>query len=162
MLSSIFMESIAMQTKAVKLIAHRGNLSGPNSIAENTLSTITNCLVQGFDVEIDVRLQHGNLYLGHDQPQEEVSIDFLKTYSAKLWIHCKCVDSLNQLLTYKELNCFYHDIDDCTLTSHNYIWTFPRKRTTERSVIVAANFEETMSNLLADIYGICTDFGGCI
>ena len=39
----------------MKIIAHRANLSGPNSKNENKLSSIKKCIDLGYDVEIDIR-----------------------------------------------------------------------------------------------------------
>ena len=44
----------------MKLIAHRGNLSGPDRERENTTDTIRKALEEGFDVELDVRLSKDN------------------------------------------------------------------------------------------------------
>ena len=37
----------------MKLISHRGNLSGPIPESENNPSYITNAINKGFDVEVD-------------------------------------------------------------------------------------------------------------
>ena len=36
----------------------------------------------------------------------------------------------------KNVECFFHDSDDCVLTSKNNIWTFPGKHLTEKSICV--------------------------
>ena len=38
----------------MRLIAHRGNLNGPNPLTENDPTRITYCIEEGYDVEIDV------------------------------------------------------------------------------------------------------------
>jgi hypothetical protein len=145
-----------------KVVAHRANLYGSDSSRENRVFAIQECLVKGFDVEIDVRLHELSLFLGHDTQQEAIDINFLKYYSSSLWVHCKCVNSLVYLLEFPEVNCFFHDDDDVTLTSHNFIWTYPRKQFTTRSVIVATTLEDSRIHLNSGVYGICTDFGGII
>tara|TARA_B100000287_G_scaffold109810_1_gene102162 strand:+ start:1319 stop:1624 length:306 start_codon:yes stop_codon:yes gene_type:complete len=54
----------------MRLIAHRGNLNGPNPLVENDPQRITYCIDEGYDVEIDVRYDHHTnmLWLGHDEP----------------------------------------------------------------------------------------------
>ena len=49
-------------------IAHRGNLYGPDPERENTIEVISEALALGYDVEIDIWLVDGKLYLGHDEP----------------------------------------------------------------------------------------------
>ena len=39
----------------MKLIAHKGNVNGPDSSKENTPAQIEWCIDNGYDVEIDVR-----------------------------------------------------------------------------------------------------------
>jgi glycerophosphoryl diester phosphodiesterase len=59
------------------LISHRGNLIGPNPLKENSLQYIQEALDKGFDVEIDIWLNDGVFYLGHDAIQYEVTLDWL-------------------------------------------------------------------------------------
>ena len=51
----------------MKLIAHKGNVNGPDSSKENTPAQIEWCIDNGYDVEIDVRYNSENdkFYLGH-------------------------------------------------------------------------------------------------
>ena len=58
-------------------ISHRGNLSGPNPKLENSINYINEALKK-FDVEIDLWFHQRKFYLGHDMPQYEVDINFLK------------------------------------------------------------------------------------
>lgn len=56
----------------MKLIAHRGNTLGPDSANENKLYYITKALRDGFDVEVDVRIEtyainNYKVWLGHDR-----------------------------------------------------------------------------------------------
>lgn len=142
-----------------RIICHRANLYGPDPKRENTLSSIQECLDLGRDVEVDVRIYGNQLYFGHDEPQEKVPLDFLTTFSERLWIHCKCIDSLFNLITYGDLNIFFHDHDDVTLTSKNYLWTYPKKQITTRSIIVALTEEDTRYYINQRLFGVCTDFG---
>ena len=58
------------------LISHRGNLSGPNPNRENSKEYILEALDKGYSVEIDVWLVKDKIYLGHDNPEYEINIDF--------------------------------------------------------------------------------------
>lgn len=110
------------------LISHRGNINGKNIEMENNPSFIENALNLGYDVEIDVWYIDGVLFLGHDKPQYEVSLEWLELRSPSLWIHCKDMNSLSYFNEYSntksnQFNYFSHDVDMGVLTSHNYIWS---------------------------------------
>ena len=75
-----------------------------------------------------------------------------------LWIHCKNFDVLNYLISEQNnLNFFWHENDDYTLTSKNYIWTYPSKHFFENSVLVYLESDFKISEN-QKIYGICTDY----
>jgi hypothetical protein len=140
----------------MKIIAHRGNLYGPNPDKENRPHYIMEALNKGFDCEIDVRYINNKWFLGHDTPDYEIIIDFLLENSDKLWIHCKNIGALHKLLEYPQLNIFWHQEDDFTLTSKGYIWTFPGKEITERSIAVMP--EWTKKEIPENAFGVCSDF----
>jgi len=54
-----------------------------------------------------------------------------------------------------DINYFWHQTDDFTLTSRGYIWTYPKKEYFEKSVIV--NLDESVPKNLK-VYGICSDY----
>ena len=110
------------------LISHRGNLEGKNTERENHPDYIDEAISKGYDVEIDVWYEDGKLLLGHDEPQYEVSLEWLENRSPSLWIHCKNMDALSYFNEYgdtksSQFNYFSHDVDMGVLTSHNYIWS---------------------------------------
>jgi hypothetical protein len=110
------------------LISHRGNVDGKNTPMENHPSYIDIALNLGYDVEIDVWYIDGKLWLGHDEPQYEVSLEWLELRSPSLWIHSKDMNSLSYFNEYSnkvssQFNYFSHDVDMGVLTSHNYIWS---------------------------------------
>ena len=59
------------------LIAHRGNITGPNPEKENHPEYIDKAIACGYDVEVDVWDVSGKLVLGHDVPQYEIDMNFL-------------------------------------------------------------------------------------
>jgi glycerophosphoryl diester phosphodiesterase len=151
----------------MKLIAHRGNINGPNKELENTEEYIISAIKQGFYAEIDVWLYNDLLYLGHDKLENITSLKFLQEYSEKLYIHCKNINALNYLIKFKELNLFFHNTDDATLTRNGEIWTYPSKQLFENSICVMPewnihNLEEIKEKLKElykyDIIGICSDY----
>ena len=62
----------------MKIISHRGNVRGAIPDRENRPSYIDCAIGNGYDVEIDVRLIAGQLWLGHDEPQYKVEHSWLQ------------------------------------------------------------------------------------
>lgn len=140
----------------MKFIAHRGNISGININKENTIDYIISALNQDFEVEIDLWYENGIYYLGHDEPKNKISLSFIGLTAEYLWCHAKTVDTLNELLKYPNINCFFHQTDDVTLTSHKYMWTFPEKPLSERSILLKFVKDEKYI-IPINIVGICSD-----
>jgi hypothetical protein len=138
-------------------IAHRGNLKGPNPKKENRPTYLLEAISNGFFVETDLWvLKNNDLYLGHDKPQYKITINFLLGIKNKLFCHCKNIKALQFLLkNYPEIECFYHDIDDCVLTSKNNIWTSPGKELYPSSICV---MPERVGQIPHDCLGVCTDY----
>lgn len=141
----------------MKIISHRANLSGPNSAihGENHPNSIEHVLSLGYDVEIDVSFVYNTFYLGHHSLEYSIDIDFLK--KSGLWVHCKNIQAFNKLIK-ENIHCFFHDVDDCTLTSEKYIWTFPKKYIPLTDISVAVLPEKVPEWDLSVCYGICTDY----
>jgi hypothetical protein len=141
-------------------IAHRGNTRGPSS-RENHPFYIEEAIFLGFDVEVDVRLVNGELWLGHDNPEYMTSENFLSRYKDKLWIHCKNLEALNYFLSLgKDYKYFWHENDDHTLTSNGLVWTYPGKEITPYSIIVVQ--EKGLPDKYKNAFGICSDYVGII
>jgi hypothetical protein len=148
----------------VRLIAHRGNIEGPNSLEENRPEYIDTAIELGYDVEIDIRydIVDDRFYLGHDDPQYVVTSYWLAKRMDKLWIHCKNIEALYHFVSKTGgYNYFWHQQDDFTLTSKNYIWTYPGKSYTSKSVIVMPEWklEQDFDSLrVYNCFGVCSDF----
>jgi hypothetical protein len=140
----------------MKFIAHRGNVDGRHPRKENSFEHINSALDKGFDVEADVWFINGSYYSGHDSPNNDISLTFLLMNAGRLWCHAKDVWTLNELLKYDQINCFFHQGDDCTLTSHGHIWTYPGKPLTERSILLKFERDEDFT-IQEKITGICSD-----
>lgn len=151
----------------MKFISHRGNINGPNPDKENHPDYILATLKSGYDVEIDVWIIDKKIVLGHDKPQYEylnltkykdnVFVDYLTIHYGypSLWTHCKNFEALNKLPQY--MNKFYHDHDDFTLTSQNFIWTYPNNLPLGKKSI-AVMPEKVPGWDLSKAYGICSDY----
>lgn len=147
----------------MKLIAHRGNLTGPNPIRENSIDYIEEAISKGFEVEIDLRVENNQCYLGHDDPQYFVTMEWLEKYKDVFWIHCKNREALEKMLnSVVKFNYFWHQEDDFTLTSKNYVWTYPGKTHTKMSVIVMPEWNKKLEELYKlkeyNCYAICSDY----
>lgn len=139
------------------LIAHRGLISGPNNKNENRPEHIIEVLNAGYDVEIDFWINDTEFYLGHDSPQYKISRKFLEVDN--LWIHAKNLSALLWLTT-TDFNYFWHQSDDFTLTSKGFIWTYPGKELTSRSIAVMPEWKEVNLSLIKSYtcFGVCSDY----
>ena len=133
-------------------ISHRGNTTGPDKKSENSPEYINHALGLGYNVEIDVWLIDQQFYLGHDDAQYPVDLEFLK--NKRLWCHAKNYEAL--LYMKKEgIHCFWHEQDKVTLTTEGFIWTYPGNQPLKDSIAVMPerNDEEIKSCL-----GVCSDY----
>ena len=141
----------------MKIICHRGNLSGPNPEKENQPEYIDIAIKSGFDTEVDIWSSYGVLYLGHDTPQYKIDIEWLTERKDKLWIHCKNLEAVDFLLDMcMDFHLFWHQNDDLTLTSFNYRWTYPGKKLGKKSIAVIPELETDWN--FSEAYAVCTDF----
>lgn len=141
------------------LISHRGNINGLMPDLENSPSYIDSAINQGYDVEMDVRLIDGKLYLGHDNPQYNVSFAWLLDRKNNLWVHCKNFDALS-LLIHSDLRIFYHQKENHTIINAcNLIWSHELSEANEDSIIPLLSKEDiTRQPIPKNVYGICSDF----
>lgn len=135
------------------LISHRGNINGKTE-RENSPEYIDSAIELGYDVEIDVWFVDNKLWLGHDKPNYMIDIQWITNRADKLWVHCKNHDGIEHLYQ-TDLNYFWHDVDDMTITSHGFIWAHPKIQPLKNSIAVMPdNFNWDLSNCM----GICSDY----
>lgn len=145
----------------MRIIAHRGNLHGPNPELENRDDYVMKAIDAGFEVEIDVWYVDDRFWLGHDEPRYEVGHEFIRHRC--LWCHAKTVETFDALLEYRyrAVTCFFHQNDDVTLTSNGFLWTYPGKPLTKLSICVLPG--EDLSPLTSvEVAGVCTDYPAAI
>ena len=135
----------------MKFISHRGNINGKNLELENNPTYIKEAIKKGYDVEIDVWFID-TFYLGHDKPEYKVTKNFLK--NNKLWCHAKNLLALENLQKLKT-KYFWHQEDDYTLTSNGFIWTYPGKKLSKKSICVLPELKKI--RIPKHISGICSD-----
>ena len=141
----------------IKLIAHRGLYNGPDKTLENRPEQILESLDLGFDAEIDLWVEKDKFYLGHDLPQYEIHPRFLE--QPELWIHAKNLNALYYLST-TNFKYFWHQEDDRVITSNGYIWTYPDKELTDRSIRLMPEWRDPELKTILDYncYAICSDY----
>lgn len=141
------------------LIAHRGNILGPNPDRENSPDYIKEALDQGYHVEIDVWKIDDKFVLGHDKPQYEVKAKYLN--NKYFWLHAKNIEAVSYLnaqsVISNFINCFYHDTDDCVLTSQKWLWVYPgRLIVGPRAIAVMPERVDGWD--ISKATGVCSDY----
>jgi hypothetical protein len=124
---------------------------------ENEPTYIDLAISKGYDVEIDVWFKDNMLWLGHDRPDYGVEFRWFRDRISKLWIHCKNIEALKYFKSCGyEVNYFWHQQDDITITSAGYFWTYPGKQLTENSIACMPEISEFDNLELA--FGVCSDY----
>lgn len=140
------------------LIAHRGNISGPNPEKENHPDYLFDAMRRGYHVEVDVWYLDKKWYLGHDSPQYNIDFDTMLELlcDQTIW-HAKNSEALEQLVHDEiALHYFWHNIDDYTLTSERIPWVYPGKRLFPGAIAVLP--ERGYVGELHYCHGICSDY----
>jgi len=141
----------------MKFISHRGNIDGPEPEKENHPDYIRDALKKKFDVEIDIWLKNEKLYLGHNEPQYEIDVEFLK--NPHFWCHAKNTEALGLMRQHADIHCFWHQDDDYTLTSRGFIWVYPGKLLVSKCIAVKPESRYS-DDALSMCSGICSDIIG--
>lgn len=141
------------------LISHRGNIREILPERENHPDYIDEAIDQGYGVEMDVRLIGGQLYLGHDEPQYLVNVDWLVARNKHLWIHTKNFAALSYLIN-RDVRTFYHQKENHTIINNcNLIWSHELSEADENSIIPLISKEDIARQPIpTNVYGICSDF----
>ena len=138
-------------------ISHRGNINGPDPENENTIGSISLAIQRGYSVEIDTWVIDGKIYFGHDKPITLINESVIDKIGDRGWFHCKNLEALTFLSKFKDINYFYHNNDDYTLTNKNYIWTYPGKEISKNCIMVNLSMPN-LNNLNVWPAGICSDY----
>ncbi len=135
------------------IIAHRGNTEGSRPEYENKPDYILSALRLGFNVEVDVWCEGGELYLGHDEPETLISAEFLS--DDRFWCHAKNVEAFHELHKLG-IHCFFIDNDSMTVTSRGIPYVYASFPTTKHSVIIMPEWGGHWPR--TEVYGIVTDY----
>jgi len=139
----------------MKVYAHRANQNGSNINLENTKIATWNCFNKGYNVELDIRLKDGKLYLGHDEPKDEIVREFLE--DSRILAHAKTWQTFEYLLRYKQIHSFFQSLDDVSITSQGYrIWHQNSGKCRDfgnKDIVVDLDWSTT-----CEAYGIITNY----
>lgn len=138
-------------------ISHRGNTNYINEMYENHPSYIQEALDLGYQCEVDVWYRNGHFYLGHNEPEFLIPVDWLLKRKWSLWVHCKNIEALEEMSRYY-LNYFWHESDDYTVTSRNWVWAYPDRITSTKYNRTIAVLPEIKDTDVSEFAGICSDF----
>lgn len=136
------------------LISHRGNIHGRIPESENHPDYIDTALNLGYDVEIDVWMDDNGMWLGHDEPQYQVTQEWFNQRQRSLWIHCKNIKALEWFNSLRFFNHFWHETDTVTLTYKGFTWAYPGRQPIKGSIAV---MPEINNDDVTECYGICSD-----
>lgn len=142
----------------MKIISHRGNIRGEIPNRENAPSYIDCAIGNGYDVEIDLRVVDGELWLGHDEPQYKVTHRWIRERRKNLWIHCKNIEAAKQSWNYQ---AFCHTGDSFVFTSTGHIWLHDLGSVVDQKTIIpllSKDDIEKFSHLYQNSFGVCTDY----
>ena len=137
----------------MEIVSHRGNLNG-TSDNENHPDQILKTL-NDFRVEVDVWFIDGKWFLGHDNPDYPIAIDF---FHKNMFLHCKNFSAVENLY-HTNYNWFWHENDPMTLTSRGDIWCYPNNYI-KNGIVVCFETPTAIqiSEVPKDIAGMCTDY----
>jgi hypothetical protein len=143
----------------MRLISHRGNISGRNPEKENSKEYIQDALNAGYDVEVDIWYVDNRYFFGHDNPNYEIEKHFIDEIKDRCWFHCKNEEALCNLgENFNNINYFWHEGDKYTLTSKGYIWAYPGEKVLKNSItLYPENYPENENKILLSS-GICSDY----
>jgi hypothetical protein len=140
----------------MRLISHRGNISGIQTEYENRPSYIETAINLGYDVKIDIHVKDNKLFLGSTEPQYQMDIDWLEKHHTKLWLQCKDISVIEKFNMLDNrgayLNYFWRENDSIILTSKNYLLSYNQ--------IIKGGIAMLPENNDDDItfyYGVCSD-----
>jgi len=157
------------------LISHRGNTSGSRKERENTKSYIQEALDMGYHVEVDIWKKGGELFLGHDGPENEVDKEWLLDRKEKLWVHAKNPEALFSL-TYEHLSpkdslaVFFHEKEKYALiyngrnqhgiVINGLIWAHDMQKLNSKCIVPLLNQSDIAFRKIPKqhLWGICSDY----
>lgn len=154
-----------------KIIAHRGLTNGLSNGNENSPEKIifNKLNYPSLINEIDIHIMDNGLFLGHNDPIYNVSLDFLIANKKYLILHVKHIqtNSLKAINTfhmlYDECHLFAHEEDKFCITNKGWIWSHPNQGLRANTILVMPEKLNTLETIILEdgfkyLRGICTDY----
>ena len=142
-------------------ISHRGNTDRIKKDLENTQRYIDLAISKGYEVEVDIWCIEKKLFLGHDNPETPVTLEWLEDRKNKLWIHTKNRSALEFFLSADpSFKFFWHTTEPFILTSNCLIWAHDYDSVENDSLCIVPllSLEQVIEADVREWYAICTDF----
>lgn len=136
-------------------IAHRGNTEGPTEF-ENRVEYLKHAYSLGHGIEFDVIEHNGKLYFGHDEPQE--NFDYELALMPNVFVHLKNLGAVELLAYDFNLNMFSHDVDECVMTSHGYVWGRHRVPVKGKTAVYLDFITPHKELVVDDVFAHCGDY----
>lgn len=143
----------------MRLISHRGNIIGPNPNRENTPSYIDCAIGGSYDVEVDISYINDKFYLGHDEPNIEISETWMLKRKDNIWFHCKNISAAAKLSEMGNFKYFCHTNDQFSLISTSHIWVHDLNLKLDHKCVIPLLCHADVKNYNGEfVYAICTDY----
>lgn len=144
----------------MKIISHRGNINGLVPEKENRPSYIDSAIQLGYDVEVDLRINNNEFWLGHDEAQYRVELSWMSLRKDKIWFHCKDIESALVLANLDQYYQFFcHSQDPYVCTNNGYFWVHDLTgKINDKCIIPLLSKEDIEKYNNNRPYAICTDF----
>jgi hypothetical protein len=144
----------------MKIISHRGNIQGPVPDKENRPSYIDCALQLGYEVEVDLRFEKGEFWLGHDEAQYKIEKHWASLRKEHIWFHCKDIYSCLELAKLEEnFKYFCHEFDNYVITSTGKIWVHDLTKIIDNNCIIPLiSLNDIKQYKNSAPYGVCTDY----
>jgi len=131
---------------------------GQRNPKENTVQAVEEAISLGYEVEIDVWKTNDGWFLGHDCPENKVSLFFLIINCRKLWFHCKNGAAFNIL---KWLGGFMHDSEpqvEAHTVFNKFSWNHSSNHYYDsKTVCVMPELHSLEPQDYSAAYGVCSD-----
>ncbi len=141
-------------------ISHRGNLNGPNPSQENNPDYVKKALAS-LTVEVDCWKVNEKFFLGHDEPKYKIPREFL--HQKNLLLHAKNIEIFDDLVNVPNIEVFWHEDDNFTITSRKRIIYHNRqsvdylRQPISNTILVKLNFVPSTTKIHPKI-SILTDY----
>lgn len=142
-----------MQPK--KLIAHRGNVTGPQPDRENRFDYLIEAIAAGYDVEVDVWKAGGSWFFGHNGPSYSVTLTQIQEIAPHAWFHIKNV-AAGIAMGFHGFHSFTHDQEPYAYTSRGIKWSH-RGEPNQLGIVCMPNLD-TEQDLIRNCHGVCHDY----